>query len=261
MHFYCHWRINCEQGTIMEFIKEELDSIAFDANVLKIENIDTGINFKNFEENYTEIYNPVYVYARIPIEQLHCIHYLEKNGFNYIETQFKMTKRLVKKEDLSLFNNEYELIPVTNKEDLPFIHSLSDEIMKADRVYQDAEIDKNIAKKRYHLYINKSFNSKNENIFKTRFTPDDKIIGFHTNMMVDSKNILFFIGGILPEYRNSGACFAHSYLIYNYLLDRGYKNITTHISAANYNIINLEMRTLGFKPKQTYVIMRKLYKQ
>lgn len=244
----------------MKFIKEEIDSLAFGSSVLKIEDIDININFKNFENSYIKQHNPIYVYARINIEDLESIHYLEKEGFNYVETQYKITKKLFKKEDLSIFNNEYELIKVSNSNDLPLIYSLSDRIMKIDRIYQDKKFDTSIAQKRYHLYINKSFTSKNENVFITRYIPTNEIIGFHTNLMIDSKNILFFIGGILPEYHNTGACFAHSYLIYNYLYECGFKNITTHISAANYNIINLEMRTLGFKPKQAYIILRKIYK-
>ena len=79
----------------MEYIKENLDSVAFGKSILKIENIDISVNFNDFEDRYIKEYSPLYVYARIPIEDLQKIHYLENCGFNYVETQFKMKKRLL----------------------------------------------------------------------------------------------------------------------------------------------------------------------
>lgn len=242
----------------MRAIKEEIDSIAFKAGVLKLEDIDVNIRFDEFEKKYIKEYSPKYVYSRINIENISQINYLENNGFNFIETQFKMTKRLTDLYDMSVFHDEFRLEKVDDEKDLEQIYALSDKIMKVDRVLIDEAIDSKLAQKRYHLFIKKSFESKNENLFKTIHVPTGQTIGFHTNMII-GKDILFFIGGIIPEFHNSGACFAHEYLIFNYLYENGFKNITTHISAANYKIINFEMRTIGFKPKQTYVILRKVY--
>lgn len=242
----------------MRAIKEEIDSIAFKAGVLKLEDIDVTTCFEEFEKKYIKEYSPKYVYSRVNIENISQIHYLENHGFNFIETQFRMTKRLSGLYDMSAFNNEFRLEKVEDKNNLEQIYALSDEIMKVDRMLIDEVLDSKMAQERYHLFIKKSLESKNENLFKTIHVPTGQTIGFHTNMVI-GKDILFFIGGIIPEFHNSGACFAHEYLIFNYLYENGFKNITTHISAANYKIINFEMRTVGFKPKQTYVILRKVY--
>lgn len=243
----------------MKIIKELLDSQAFGASVLKIIDIETQIDFSQFEADYLNQYDPRYVYARLEIEALDKIHYLEDHGFRFMETQFKMTKRLTRLENMKPFDNHFFLEKVTNERELPQIYTMCDQIMKVDRIFIDQQINPEIARQRYYLYIEKSFKAENENLFKTIYQPAGQTIGFHTNMLIDKKNVLFFIGGILPEFRNSGASFAHEYLIFNYLFNQGFKNITTHISAANYNIINFEMRTVGFKPKQTYVVLRKIY--
>ena len=38
------------KGIIVEYIKENLDSVAFGKNILKIENIDISVNFNDFED-------------------------------------------------------------------------------------------------------------------------------------------------------------------------------------------------------------------
>ena len=244
----------------MEIIKEEIDSLAYGKSILKINNIDTNVCFEDFENIYKHQYAPLYVYARIPVEEIEKVHYLEQNGFNYVETQFKLQKRLNKSENMSIFGDDYSYVEVKDENELPEIYNISDRIMTVDRMILDKQLDYKLAQKRYHLYINKSFSNEDENLFKFIYNPTNEIIGYHTEKIVDSKNILFFIGGIIPEFRNTGACFALEYSTFNYLYNNGFKTITTHISAANYNIINFEMRTVGFKPKQTYIILRKIYK-
>ena len=243
----------------MEYIKENLDSVAFGKNILKIENIDISVNFNDFEDRYIKEYSPLYVYARIPIEDLQKIHYLENCGFNYVETQFKMKKRLSKLEDMSIFNDEYLYTPVTNVNEIPYICEISDKIMNVDRMILDEKLEKKSAQKRYHLYIKKSFENKEEHLYKFIYKPTNEVIGYHTEKLIDDNNILFYIGGIVPEYQKTGATFALEYSVFNNLYLSGFKKIITHISAANYNIINFEMRTVGFKPIQTYVILRKVY--
>ena len=134
----------------MEYIKENLDSVAFGKNILKIENIDISVNFNDFEDRYIKEYSPLYVYARIPIEDLQKIHYLENCGFNYVETQFKMKKRLSKLEDVSIFNDEYLYTPVTNVNEIPYICEISDKIMNVDRMILDEKLETKSAQKRYH---------------------------------------------------------------------------------------------------------------
>lgn len=242
----------------MQVIKEDLDSIAFGSSILKIDEIDLTINFKDFEKKYIDDFNPLYVYSKVPIEELEKIHYLENNGFNFVETQFKMIKRLFKMEDMTLFHGEYEL-ELAKESDLPLLHSLSDKILQVDRMLIDPKLNNKDAQKRYHLYIDKSYYTEDENLFKLVHIPTQSIVGFHSDKIIDSKNILFFIGGIVPEYHNTGANFALEYAVFNYFYERGFKSITTHIGAHNYKIINFEMRTVGFKPKQTYVILRKVF--
>ena len=46
----------------MQVKKEEIDSLAFGASVLKIENIDINKDFDTFEKEYIKKYSPIYVY-------------------------------------------------------------------------------------------------------------------------------------------------------------------------------------------------------
>ena len=78
----------------MKIIKNETDSLVFGKNFLEIKEFSCDEDFIQFEKDYITNYTPYYVATKIPIENLKEIHFLEKMGFNFIETQIKETLRI-----------------------------------------------------------------------------------------------------------------------------------------------------------------------
>ena len=243
----------------MLVIKEELDSLAFNNNVLQLREFNEQINFKEFEQKYIDLYGPKYVYTKLDIMDLAKMHTLEQYGFEFIECQFQLFKRITNKYDTSYFENDLEILPVVHEEELPIIYKLSDQILNIDRVYIDDKIEKAIAQKRYHLYIENSYKSKDQILYKLMLKKYNKIIGFNTLIYKDHTNVQLLLGGILPEFHNLGAIYALDYFMYNNFFDSGHKNIITHVSASNTKIMNYSIKILDFKFKKSFLVLRKVY--
>ena len=78
----------------MNISLEQIDSIAFGQNVLKLSDVDENINYSEFEKDYINRYNPRYIYTKISTDDISKIHYLESNGFEFIECQLELFKRI-----------------------------------------------------------------------------------------------------------------------------------------------------------------------
>lgn len=244
----------------MEISLEQIDSIAFGQNVLKLLDVDESVKYSEFEKRYISEYNPKYVYTKINADDISKIHYLESNGFEFIECQIELFKRITKLYDTSIFDENVTVEQVCNRRDLDTIYKVSDSAFNnIDRIYVDEKIDKAIAKKRYHLYLQNSFEQNNQRLDKLVDNKTKKIIGFHSLLYKDEKSVMLLLGGILPEHQSSGINYALDYSIYNDLFRSGHKNIITHISAKNIKVMNYLTKVLDFKFKNSCIVLRKVY--
>lgn len=244
----------------MNISLEQIDSIAFGQNVLKLSDVDENINYSEFEKDYINRYNPRYIYTKISTDDISKIHYLESNGFEFIECQLELFKRITELYDTSMFDDNVAVEQVCDGHDLDTIYKVSDAAFdNIDRIYVDEKIDKSIARKRYHLYLQNSFEQSNQRLDKLVDKKSKKILGFHSLLYKDEKSVMLLLGGILPDYQSSGINYALDYNIYNDLYRSGHKNITTHISAKNMKVMNYLTKVLDFKVKMSAIVMRKIY--
>ncbi|NUM33246.1 MAG: hypothetical protein HUU50_01760 [Candidatus Brocadiae bacterium] len=243
----------------MIFQKEPIDSEVFGFNVLQIKDIHCQDNFQEIEKEYQKKHNPFYVYAKIEIEKIPEIHFLEDHGFRFMEYQMRMSKKLPQKLYDTSFDDVVIMEKVLAQENIDSILSLADTIFTNDRIYIDPYMGKELSQKRYRAYIQKSHQSSEEELVKFYDKRTQNIISFHTHKSIDNKTILHFLGGVAPEYQGTGACFACEYSLFNSFIQRGIKKIITHISGSNYPIMNFEFKTMDFKPEQAFIVLRKIY--
>ena len=248
-------------GDKMHVLKEEIDSLIFGKNVLKLDEIDLSVDFQKFEKDYKEEYDPKYVYTKLPVTDIDKIHFLENNGFEFIECQLQLFKRLTHLYDTSIYEKDMllKLEEVDSENDLEEIQQISDITFDVDRIYIDSKLDKELAKKRYHLYIRNSLLEKNQRLDKLVDINNDRIIGFHTLMYKNNDAVLVLLGAVSPDYQKTGANNVLDRYLYNELFRLGRKNITTHISARNIKVLNYVQKILEFKIRQTFIVLRKIY--
>jgi hypothetical protein len=243
----------------MESIFERIDSLAFGRNVLQIKNPTAHIDFHEFEESYILKWAPFYVYLKIPAENLSLIHHFENHGFRLAEFQLEMTRRLSNKFDVSMFKNFLAIFEVGPEEDIEPILRLADAEFVFDRVFVDPELVPAMAKRRYRLYIEQSWQAIDERLVKFLDMRDGSLIGFHTHKKIGQASMLHFLGAVASSYKRSGASIGAERLLLNKWIDEGIKSLTTYISLTNYNIMEAEYKAFNFKAKQTSAVLRKIY--
>lgn len=245
----------------MEANKNEIDSDVLQSRVLEIADFDAGRDFPQFENDYIQRYNPLYVTCKIPAEQIQDVHRLEENGFRFLEFQMRLRGALNK--DYQVPGADYSYLPLNIDQDLPAVLDIASSIFEHDRYSRDPFFERfaqrNIAGERYRRYVQKSAEADNEFVYKLVNNRSGEIVAFGTHRILAPDQALLLIGGVKNEYKASGLGVINDRLGLNELRRKGVKWFYTHVSAANYPIINLEVRGLGFRVIRGFVVLRKVY--
>jgi hypothetical protein len=245
----------------MEVTKNEIDSEVLGRPVLDIVEFERACNFASFEEEYLRRENPVYVSCKVPAEQIVDVHTLEDHGFRFVEFQMRLRGTLRKSYDTSAY--EYTYSPVTEAQDLEVVLELASSIFEHDRISRDPHFnsrkDNNLSGVRYRRYVLKSFEADDECVYKLVENATREVVGFSTHRILTSESALLLLGGVRNQEKTSGVGVINDYFALNELKRKGVKWFHTHVSGSNYPIINLEVKGIGFRVVQSFVVLRKVY--
>jgi hypothetical protein len=152
----------------------------------------------------------------------------------------------------------YEYVLVDNHNDLAQVLKIAGATIEHDRYSRDPKIGKQISGDRYQRYLLDSFQREDDQIWSVRSKATKEILTFRSHRSVNEKEVNLLIGGVHPDHKSVGLGVVSSYFCFNQLRSMGYKRATTHISAANIPIINLEVNHLNFRVTDTFVVLRKV---
>jgi len=245
----------------MEVKKNEIDSEVLGRPVLDIAEFDKGCNFSAFEEEYLRRERPIYVTCKVPAEQIVDVHALEDHGFRFVEFQMRLRGTLRKSYDTSGY--EFTYSRVTDTRDLEAVLELASSIFEHDRISRDPFFDQwkgsNLSGERYRRYVLKSFEANDECVYKLAENATGEVVGFSTHRILTPESALLLMGGVRNQEKTSGVGVINDYFALNELKRKGVKWFHTHVSASNYPIINLEVKGIGFRVVQGFVVLRKAY--
>jgi hypothetical protein len=243
----------------MKAILNVTDSKVFGKNFLEINEFSRDEDFIQFEKDYLGENHPFYVAVKIPIEDLPDIHFLEKMGFNFIETQIRETLRLKNSYNPIAFY-PYKLEQVTDESDLDAVLEIASNTFRHDRFSLDPMIPKNFSGNRYKFLVQQSYEQQDEFVYKFLNSQTGEILGFKTHKILSDHEALMYLGGITEKYKRSPLPAINGYLELNELFKRGITRVTTHISGSNYGVLNLEVKEFGYKVAQVFMVLRKIYR-
>jgi hypothetical protein len=245
----------------MEARKNEIDSEVLGRPVLDISEFDGNYDFAAFEEGYLKRENPIYVACKVPAEQIADVHSLEGHGFRFVEFQMRLRGTLHKTYDTSGYDYTYS--PVTGSQELEAVLELAASIFEHDRISSDPFFqrwkEKNISGERYRRYVLKSFEADDEFVYKLVDNATHEVVGFSTHRILTPESALLLIGGVRNQDKTSGVGVINDHFGLNELKRKGVKWFHTHVSGSNYPIINLEVKGIGFRVVQSFVVLRKVY--
>ncbi len=236
-----------------------IDSEVLGGNVLAIEGFSAAENFQTFEGRYVDTYHPVYVSCKVPIEQIADVHALERDGFNLIECQIRAAFEI--KTPLEPPAYQYAFERVETEEALLPVLDVAGRTFTRDRFSMDPRIDRRVSGERYRRYVRRSFEAPNEAVFRLYDAASGETVAFKTHRYLGNGEVLLLLGGVDPKFKKLGLGVVNTYYEFNELRRLGFSRGTTHISAANYDVFNVEIGRLGFRIVATYAVMRKIYER
>jgi hypothetical protein len=158
---------------------------------------------------------------------------------------------------------DYSYLPVAGGKDLDAVLDLASTIFEHDRISRDPFFQQhgisNISGERYRRYVLKSISAPDEFVYQLVNNASGEVVGFSTHRILTPETALLLIGGVRNQEKMSGAGVINDYFGLNELNRKGIKSFHTHMSGANYPIMNLEIKGLGFRIIQSFVVLRKIY--
>lgn len=242
----------------MEISKHDIDSDVLGRSILQLSGpYDDG--FTPLEEAYVREHNPLYVVYKAPIEDVASIQALEDHGFRFVETQLRLTFRLRKHFDTG--KTPYVFERVTTEEQLNEVLEIAGNTFTDDRFLVDPKLvdAQKISSARYTAYVRNSFVRSDERVYRLANPATGQTVAFKTHRLVGSDEALMLLGGVRADYKAAGLAAINAYYDFNELMRNGVKRFTTHVSARNYGVMNLEISGFQYRIKQTFIVLRKLY--
>ena len=233
-----------------------IDSQVLGGSVLAIQDFDAAVDFLEFERGYIADFAPLYVSAKIPLERISDVQALEGAGFQLAECQIRSTIKLRKPYDVSAYPYEFER--VVRQEDLDPVLDIAGTTFVHDRFTTDRSMNPSVSGARYQEYVRQSFLAPDEAVYRL-MDMEHRTVAFKTHRYLGGTEVLFLLGGVHSDYKKLGLGLINEYFEFNELIRKGIRKGTTHISAANYPVFNLEIAQLGFRVLTVFAVMRKTY--
>lgn len=242
----------------MQITKHEIDSRVLGRTILELTGpYDDGL--ASLEQDYVRTEQPLYVVYKAPIEDVASIQHLEDHGFRFVETQLRLTFRLRKPFDTGKAGYVFER--VTTEDQLRDVLAIAGNTFTDDRFLVDPKLRDAaaISGKRYVAYVTQSFERADERVYRLVNPTSGQTIAFKTHRIVSPDEALMLLGGVHTDYKSAGVAPINAYHEFNELIRNGVKRFTTHVSARNYGVMNLEIGGFQYRIKQTFVVLRKIY--
>jgi len=243
----------------MEIRLNEIDSRVLGRPVLDLFEPAPEDDIAAAESAFVARYHPAYVLSKVRIEDLALIHRLEDAGFRFIETQLRLTFRL--KQPFGVSEGPYHFERVVSERALEEVLAIVRETFTDDRWLIDPWFTnaRELSGKRYEAYVRQSFERPDERVYRLLERQSGRTLSMRTHRHLGNGEALMLLGGVHPDYKGAGLAPLMSFHEYNELLRQGITRITTHVSARNYAILNLEMSALKYRVAQAFVVLRKVY--
>lgn len=184
-----------------------------------------------------------YTVVKVPNMAPNVLSKLQKLGFEYIESSFKLVKRLNEKPQLPNIYKRYEQyieIDLASKNEVKHIIGdiASGNIFVTDRIAIDPYFSEKQAGKRYANWISDLMAKDSCYICVAKYKGENMAFGIIESLDNKSHAVL---GGLFSNYSKSSMGFLNVYANTLYPFSIGDKSVHTHISSNNLPILKLHM--------------------
>jgi len=181
-----------------------------------------------------------YIVIKIPISKMNLIHNLEKNKYNFMETQITFKKNLSIDFDIphkfDKYRDKLRYLLIKNKIGLnDVVSNISEDLFNTDRISLDPEFNSRQSSIRYKNWIKKEY-KKNE-LYEIVYC--SKKIGFFMIKYINVDVMDPVLASLYTRYKNFGLGFSIIELPIKVAIEKGVKFIETKVSSNNLSVVKL----------------------
>jgi hypothetical protein len=236
----------------------EIDSKVMNSNVLDIKDFDSSIDFSAFEDAFVAEFDPVYVTCKLQLKNMVDVLRIQDHGFKFIECQIQ--SRFAFSDFCKSDTENFTYTMVSNDGDLEKVIEIAKTSITEDRFSKDSEIESSLSGLRYEHYLRESYQRSTDEIWLLKSKASGEAIFFRSHRNLDKNEVLLLLGGTSAKYMNLGIGMIAWNFTVNQMLENKVKGATTHISASNIPVFNLEINHIGFKVRNSFAVLRKIYR-
>lgn len=244
----------------MEITLMTAESRLFGGPIIRISEWDSIEQVIDREPVIIESHNPVYIYCALDANEIASIQYLENHQYGFSEFRIHSLLQIGNNFEATEAPYPYRLELLGDGEHLLRAQKMLEDQLPDDRFFNDPLMDKEIARNREIINLEKSFNSWPKEFILGLFNiQTNKLIGFRSGAFRSEKEVDYYLYGIGKGFDKQQFSQMLDRLSISFLYQRGVRFIHSVTTGFNTHELNRLIKHHGFKVETTEVILRKVF--
>lgn len=236
------------------------ESKLFNGNIIRITEWENPEEIIASERDIIDEYNPLYIFLSIDANNIGTIQHLENQGYGFSEFRIHSLLQIGNNFEATEAPYPYRLELLGDGEHLLRAQKMLEDQLPDDRFFNDPLMDKEIARNREMINLEKSFNSWPKEFILGLFNiQTNKLIGFRSGAFRSEKEVDYYLYGIGKSFDKQQFSQMLDRLSISFLYQRGVRFIHSVTTGFNTHELNRLIKHHGFKVETTEVILRKVF--
>jgi hypothetical protein len=207
----------------------------------------------------SEIKGYDYIVAKVPINQIHLVHFLEDNKFRFLEAQVDLYKKLSEGYELSdsikRFISQTQVSHIVDDEHLGrVLYEVEQGMFETDRISLDPLFSLGISSMRYKNWISDEFKREGSELYELIY--DGNGAGFFIIKGMHLPKPFLLLGGIYNKFKGLGLGICNIEKQLSMCTARGKRAVETKTSSNNVDMLKIYSK-FGFTiTNNSYVFRR-----
>ena len=201
-------------------------------------------------------HRPILMTCKLPAKRVDLIDAAEEIGFRMVECQIYLRRPLYGKPE-PIYKSRFTYSSVECDQDLEEILEFAPATFQTDRFSLDPHLGPEFAARRYHQYIQEAYTNPEQGLFCLRDEKTKQIVMFHSFRKKSAREVQGLLEAARPDRQGEGLADIFGSHINNLFKSRGFRVITTAVSAANFRTLSRLLHYQGQTISKAMVALHK----
>lgn len=224
--------------------------------VIDLLNIIDEKSLRTHADAALKTHRPILMTCKLPAKRVDLINVAEDIGFRVVECQLHLRRPLYGKPE-PIDESRFTYANVDCDQDLEDILEFAPATFQTDRFSLDPHLGPKFATERYHRYIQEAYTNPEQGLFSLRDKKTKQIVMFHSFRKKSAREVQGLLEAARPERHGEGLADIFGSHINNLFKSRGFRIITTAVSAANFRTLTRLLHYQGQTISKAMVALHK----